>query len=555
MKNNSATSSITTGAAPGPAPWARGVFSRSVFSQRGMWGPLALAIGAALILPVLIGYIVPKYGFSTVLVLVVGIPFSWSIARWPAWGLLAIIAFMSTILAPEFLAYVVNPNSIYYYQEAMLFLILAGSLIYWSRNHEGVGIFERLYMTPQSVAVTIFFSVIVIKALTIIVEKHFALGTISAMYNFNRAITFYLLFIPVLLILDTRKKLRWMVGVIFVLGSITMLRVLLELLFPQWTIWTDISFSEPLALETPMVDLAVQRLRAPGGTVELLCFWTGMMSIILQSWTWRRLAFYIPFTLLMLTGMVLEFNRSYILPMAGLLLLTALLNRKYVRAKLISVLVVAVVAVAVLTLVTGAMQKYVEAAVVRYGSALSSQSLESQSLYGRNVETDYALQAISGSPVFGIGLDEFYRPPVPNMLDNLRWYIHNSYLWFWVYFGGIGLLAFLAVIGTSIIRSIIYWKRIADPLLSSALLGSGFTLATLVAANIAAPKFYDYATVPVVALMVGLIEAIILWERQRARQGDRRTRSRVAHLDRRLGESDRRRAGYADSGPGDHAAQ
>ncbi len=519
-----------------------------------MWRPLLVAIAAALILPVLIGYIIPKYEFTTVLALVLGIPFSWSIARWPRWGLLCIIAFMSTILAPEFLTFIVTSNSIYYYQEAMLFLILGGSLVYWSRNHQSTGIFERLYMTPQSVAVTIFFAVVVIKSLTIMVERHFALSTISSMYNFNRAITFYLLFIPVLLVLDSRKKLRWMVGVMFVLGSITMFRVLLELLFPQWTIWTHVSFSEPLALETPMVDLAVQRLRAPGGTVELLCFWTGMMSIILQPWAWRRLAFYIPFTLLMLTGMVLEFNRSYILPMAGLLLLTAFLNRKYVRSKLISVLVVAVVAVAILTLVTGAMQKYVEAAVVRYGSALSSQSLESQSLYGRNVEQDYALQAISGSPIFGIGLDQFYRPPVPNLLDNLRWYIHDSYLWFWVYFGIIGLVSFLAVIGSAIVRSIIYWKRIADPLLSSALLGCGFTLTTLLAANIAAPKFYDYATVPVVALMVGLVEAIILWERQRTRQGDRRRSRRIFHLDRRLGEADRRKSRPAAL-PGDHASQ
>ena len=482
-----------------------------------MWRPLIVAISAALVLAIFAGYVTASYSFNLLVVGILGIALSWSIVRWPHWGLVFIIAFMSTILAPEFFAYVVDPKMIYYSQELMLFLILAGSLVYWARNHEDITIFQRLYLTPQSVAVTIFFAVVAIKSLAVMVERHFALSSISSMYNFNRGITFYLLFIPVLLLLDSRKRLRWMVGVLFTLGIIVMLRVFLELIFPQWSIWTDYSVAEPLAVETPLVDLAVQRLRAPGGTIELLCFWTGMMSIILQPWSWRRLAFYVPFTLAMLTGMILEFNRSYILPMAALMVLTAFLNRKYVRAKLLSVLVVAVLAVAVLAAFTGAMQKYIEAAVVRYGSALSSQSLESQSVTSRQIEQTYAFRAISDSPVFGIGLDELYRPPVPGMLDNLRWYIHNSYLWFWTYFGFIGLAAFLGVMGMSVIRSVVYWKRIKDPLLQSALLGCGFSLATLLAANFAAPKFYDYATVPVVALILGLSEAIIIWERNRDR--------------------------------------
>ena len=482
-----------------------------------MWRPLAVGSAAAFLLALFIGFLSSHFSFPVLLVTIFGSALAWAIVKWPRFGLVAIVAFMSTIVVPEFFAYQVEPKMIYYAQEIVLLLILIGSLVYWARNHEGVTIFQRLYLTPESIAVTIFFGVLLIKSLTIMIERHFAISSMNQMYNFNRGLTFYLLFIPVLLILDSQKRLRWMVKVLFVLGTIVMIRVLLELLFPHWSIWTYISVSEPLAVETPLVDLAVQRLRAPGGTLELMCFWTGMMSIVLQPWTWKRLAFYVPFTLAMLTGMILEFNRSYILPMAGLLVLTALLNRKYVRAKLLSVLAVAAIAVLILMAVTGTMQKYIEASVLRYGSALSSQSLESQSVTSREIEQTYAFEAISKSPAFGIGLDELYRPPVPGMLDNLRWYIHDAYLWFWTYFGFVGLAAFLSVIALSILRSLTYWKRVKDPLLQSALLGSAFSLATLLAANFAAPKFYDLAVVPVVAVLLGMSEAIIIWERSRDR--------------------------------------
>ena len=517
MRENPGTNGITPGVDTGIGPVMKGVYARSVFAQRQMWRPLVIASGAALFMALFLGYISARYSFSLLVVAIFGSILAWAIVKWPRFGLVVILAFMSTIVAPEFFAFQVNPKWIYYAQEIVLLLILIGSLMYWARNHDDVTIFQRLHLTPESLAVAIFFGVLLAKSLTIMIERHFSLSSANEMYNFNRGLTFYLLFIPVLLILDSQKRLRWMVKVLYILGTIVMIRVLLELLFPQWSIWTDISVSEPLAVETPLVDLAVQRLRAPGGTLELMCFWTGMMSIILQPWTWKRLAFYIPFTLAMLTGMILEFNRSYILPMAGLLLLTTLLNRKYVRMKLLSVLAVAAVAVLILMAVTGTMQKYIEASVMRYGSALSSQSLESQSVESRRIEQTYAFQAISQSPLFGIGLDELYRPPVPGMLDNLRWYIHDSYLWFWTYFGLVGLAAFVSVIVLSILRSVIYWKRVKDPLLQSALLGSAFSLATLLAANFAAPKFYDLAVVPVVAVLLAMSEAIIIWERKRDR--------------------------------------
>ncbi|MHB1325377.1 MAG: O-antigen ligase family protein [Thermoleophilia bacterium] len=478
------------------------------------WRPILTALAAALALAVLAGYLSSIYSLKLILLILAGVALSWSIIRWPRWGLVLIITFMSTLLAPGFFYSIVDPKLIYYSQEILLLLIVASSLIYRVRNHKKAGIFQRLNSSPLMIALTIFLAIVLIKALVVMIERRFALGSISSMYDFNRGITFFLLAIPALLLLDNRERLRWMTGVLFFLGTVVIVRVLLELIFPKWGIWQYITVAEPLATETPSVDLSVQRLRTPGGTIMLACFWTGVMSIILQPWTVKRLAFYLPFTLAMLTGLILEFNRSYILPMAGLLVLSTLFNRKNARIKLLTLAAVAVLAVVTIAAFTGTMQKYIDAAGSRFGSALSSQSLESQSVNSRWIEQDYAFQAIGRAPLFGIGLDELYRPPVPGMQDNLRWYIHNSYLWFWTYFGLVGLAAFLGVIFTAIFRSAFNWRRTSDPLLQAVLLGLAFSLATLLAANFAAPKFYDYATVPMVALMLGMIEAIILSERR-----------------------------------------
>ncbi|MHB8793152.1 MAG: O-antigen ligase family protein [Thermoleophilia bacterium] len=501
-----------------------GIFSRASFagggasssiSRRTITAPVVLATLAAFVCAIFTGYIAASFQFKMMVALLVGIALTWSLIRWPRWGLVLILAVMSTVAAPEFFGWIADTKVVYWATEGLLLLIVATSLVYWVRSHPETTTFQRLYSSPQSIAITIFFGVVLIKAMAVMIERRFAPGSISQMYSFNRGLTFFLLFIPILLLLDTTRRQRWMVGVLYVLGSVVMVRVLLELLFPDWSLFTYISLSQPLAEETPYVDLTVQRLRAPGGTIVLACFWIGMMNIILRSWTVRRLAFYVPFTLVMLTGMILEFNRSYIIPMAGLLVLSTLLGRKNVRVKLLTVFAALVLALVIIATFTGVLQNYLDAAATRYGSAFSSQSLQSQSVTSRQIEQDYAWESIKGAMIFGIGLDEYYRPPVPGMLDNLRWYIHNSYIWFWTYFGLVGLVAFLGMIGTAVIRSVINWKRISDPLLQTALLGCGFSLTTLLAANFAAPKFYDYATVPVVAVMLGMVEVIILRERHR----------------------------------------
>lgn len=496
------------------ASLAGGSLSAGILSRRTISAPVLIAAVGALVLAVVAGYLTARFPLKNLSLLICAIALAGSLVRWPRWGLVLILAFMSTIFGPDHFSWFAEIKVINWATNGLMLLIVASSAIYWARNHPETGIFQRLFSSPQSIVTAIFIIVVLIKIMALIIERRFAVSSISQMYSFNRGLTFYLLFIPMMLLFDSGHRQRWMVGVFYTLGSIVIVRVLLELFFPDSSIFTNISMSQPLITDAPTVNEAILRLRTPGGTIELLCFWMGMMNIILRPWTWRRLAFYVPFTLAMLTGLILEFNRSYIIPMAGLLVFSTMLSRRNVRIKLFTLAAATVVVLAVAMSYSGALQEYADAASSRYGSAFSSQSLEAQGVTSRQIEQKYAWQKIEGAMLFGIGLDEFYRPPVPGMMDNLRWYIHNSYIWFWTYFGLVGLLAFLGMMATGIIRCITKWKRISDPLLQAALLGSGFSLVTLLAANLAAPKFYDDAVVPVVAVMLGLIEVIILRQRR-----------------------------------------
>ncbi|MHB0866611.1 MAG: O-antigen ligase family protein [Thermoleophilia bacterium] len=474
---------------------------------------MALAFGAVLLLAVVIGYIAANNSLITVVTYTAIAGVAYMTYRSPRSGLILLLFFTSTMIAPEFL-YDFNPKNVYNGYEAMLILVTVSAMLEASRRGKGRGLFERFFSSPVALALTIFAAVIAIKSLTLIIEGHFKSGIITQMNTFNRGLGFYLLFGPALLLFDTRKKQRWLVMAFFALGGIVLARVLLELIFPTWSVFKPFTLAEPLADEVPTVDMSVMRLRAPGGTFMLACFWIGMMNLALRTWSWKRLAVYIPVTLLMLLGILLEFNRSYVIPMMLLFVAAMLLNRERVRAKMLTMIMVVVLAVSVLLITTTLINSYVDAVFVRFGTAFSSQSLESQSILGREIEQQYAWEAIRKAPLFGIALDEFYRPPVPNLLDNLRWYIHDAYIWIWTYFGIVGLASFLFVLGAAITRSLINWKRISDPLLQTTVLGFSFTLATLMFANLAAPKFYEFASVPVVAVMLGLMEAIIISSRR-----------------------------------------
>lgn len=472
---------------------------------------VAGAAAAVVAISAVAGYLGSAIDIGGFVALLLMLPVVAASYRWPRFGMILFLAYTSTVMAPEFLAGFVDPNTVYWGAEAFLLLLVISSI--QTRVKEGPGAFHDFYSSPVAVALTVLGAVIVMKSLVFLIEYHFARSALSQVYTFNRSLAFYALFIPVFLLFNTRRRQRAFLAVLFAMGGIIVARVLLEAALPDLGIFKWISLSQSLSVEFPSVDPLVQRLRAPGGSIVQVCFWMGLMNIILRPWNPRRLAVYVPLTLLMLAGILLEFNRSYVIPIIALTGVAMLLHQRAVRIKLVAVFATIAVLLVITSLLTGTMREYVDAFTERYGSAFSEEVFEAQSLTSREIENDYAWDSIRREPLFGIGINEFYRPPVPGMLDNLRWYIHNAYLWYWTYFGLVGLAALVVAVSIVVFRGFANWKRISDPFLQSGLLAFTFTLLTLAAANFYAPRFYEYATVPVVTVILGLSEAIIFTEK------------------------------------------
>ncbi|MHB1411843.1 MAG: hypothetical protein ACYCXU_01690 [Thermoleophilia bacterium] len=489
----------------GQAPLSWGQSSRTSF-KRGLpreAKPLA-AVAAALLGALLVGMYSTHLSTRMPLAIVAAGGLFWLVAKRPRWGVVFLLALTSTLVLPEYFTRWMSDNLAYEMYLLVLLMLLVRALAIKSRP----GVFERIVSSPVAIALITFMALVLAKSLVVLIESRFSKHSFSSIFLVDRPLLLYLLFIPALLFFESVRSQRWLVGAMLVLGAVTAGVGLLSLILHNSYLGQFMS-AQSLQTDTPDVSSLVERLRPPGDALMLFGFWIGIINLVIRPWAWKQVAVFVPLTLLMLTGVILEFNRSYIVPMAGLLLLAVFINRKNVRMKLLAVGAVAAVILLLFASATGTLDKYVNAAVVRYGTTFSSSSLDAQSLVSRQIEDGYAWTAISGSPAFGIPIDELYRPAVPNMMNNLRWYIHDAYIWFWTYFGLAGLAAFVAVLGASLLRVLMNWSKIGDPLLQATVLGIGFALVTLVAADFFAPKFYEFQSVPVVALAVGLVEAII----------------------------------------------
>jgi hypothetical protein len=471
-----------------------------------------IAVVSVFVLALIAAFLSTRISFGSFTAFVIVILALVGAYRSPRIALFIFIFYTSSVIAPEYLGFYIDVNLVYWGAELFLLVIIVGAIV--ERVREGPGAFHDFYTSPIALALTVLGAVISAKSIAFLFDVRFASWAINHVYTFNRSLGFLALFIPVFLLFNTGHRQRVFLTFIYVMGVFIALRVILEAVYPDFWIFEWTALRQPLNVDFPSVDPSILRLRAPGGSFVQVCFWMGMMNMILRPWNPHRLALYLPLTLLMITAILLEFNRSYVIPILVLIVLAMLLNRRAVRLKIASLVAVFTIVIVVVSLSTGAVSGYLGAFAERYSSAFSSETFETQSLNSRTIEDEYAWDSINREPVFGIGIDELYRPSVAGMLDNLRWYIHNAYLWYWVYFGFIGLAALLVAISVAVVRGMLNWKKISDPFLQAGVIALVFTLLTLSIASFYAPRFYEYGTVPVVAVIIGLIEAIVVTDRK-----------------------------------------
>ncbi len=221
-------------------------------------------------------------------------------------------------------------------------------------------------------------------------------------------------------------------------------------------------------------------------------------------------------------GLFLTFQRNYWLSMILMLALLFVLVSGPWRSRILKWggFGMAILLLAIALAGTSA-DKYLAAANDRFIRGLSPGTLaQDSSTQDRLVETNFAIQSIRSHPLLGVGLGNFYRPPLPSdpywMPDfpqiGLRWYIHNAYLWVWIDMGLVGFIPFLWLYAVFIIRGLTRWRKITDPNLRAVVLGSTLGVLGQAISNIVAPNFLQTWVLIIFAVLMGINELIYRWE-------------------------------------------
>ena len=131
----------------------------------------------------------------------------------------------------------------------------------------------------------------------------------------------------------------------------------------------------------------------------------------------------------------------------------------------------------------------------------------------RDFEYQWASIKIKEYPLFGVGLGSYYRPWLPWIdWDNFdgRGFVHNAHIWIMVKTGLLGYAAFLLFSIMYVTRGIKNASKIKDDTLRAILYGSVFTYIGFFIGSITSPIFMLYSSTPVIGVMIGLSESIIL---------------------------------------------
>jgi O-antigen ligase len=166
-------------------------------------------------------------------------------------------------------------------------------------------------------------------------------------------------------------------------------------------------------------------------------------------------------------SLALSFRRSFWIGAALGLLLVVLLGSRPLGRRL-AVVAVLLLSVAVWTVSRQPLQS--ETPIVERARSLEPSKVE------RNAQDRYRIDELRNvtaeirrEPITGLGLGGQWTATHPLGVDheNGRGYTHVVALWWWLKLGLLGLVAYLAVMGTCLAMSWQVWRRSVDPLMSA----------------------------------------------------------------------------------------
>lgn len=431
------------------------------------------------------------------------------IAKRPEFGMLAIV-FVTAGINPDIVPLLrLGPISLYITDVILLYLVALVLIRAFILKN------LALVRTPLDLPVLWFYLAIVLSAIIAITQ--FSLDP-HWVFRRVRPLTYYLGFFAVTNLIREKRQLALLVNGLFVIAVVASIALFIHLFFPS----VEIFIGRSNELETAGRDFAgVMRSYSPSDRVIYPILLVSVCSLSFGGkWCSQPLEFVR--TGILSLGLFLIFQRNYLWTMILMLALLVTLVSRSERARILRWAVLGISILALLLALTAPYTKtYLEASADRLFRGMKPSTLaQDNSILWRVTETQYGIQSILKHPFIGIGLGNFYRPWISDLDWNpddsdkvgLRWYIHNAYLWVWIYTGLIGFIPFVWIYVAFLVRGFTRWRKVTDSKLRVLVLG--FTLGILGQAicNFVAPNFVQSWVLFVFALILGVNEIIFRWE-------------------------------------------
>ena len=442
-----------------------------------------------------------------VLVLLVGVLFTFISLKRPEFALIAILVLTSTIVYESQLPLLSFGAGSFHISDAIL-LVLLGLIILRAVYEPGFDIRR----TPLDFPLLAFYGSIVLST---------ALAMLHSNLDFNlalrglRPITYYLVFFIVTNLIREEHQLMFLIHGLFLLGT-----VVAGAMLAQYLVGTSLALI-PGRVETLSINYVsyegITRILPPGQSLILLGFIAltmalGMEDLRIQSF-YRLLQ-----SGLMGIAVLLTFNRNFwttaLLAFTLFLLLVNERVRLRITLRAIAALCVGMAGLLVILQEPKSQTaNVVNASIDRLNSVLPGQLSEDVGLQWREREYEYALPQIYAHPLLGLGAGAEYRP----FDSDLDWegfqgqaYIHNGHMWIILQAGllGYGWLLLLSIL--FIVRGLTHWRRAPNYFLGGIVLGFTLTYLGLMISNLVSPIFAQWQWTPVLGLLMGTCESIYL---------------------------------------------
>ena len=368
-----------------------------------------------------------------------------------------------------------------------------------------------LIFTPLDWPVLVFYGVVLLSATTAVISG--SLDSVNARREM-RFFTYYLVFFAVINLVRNKRQLLLLIRGIFFLSVIVAIAMVAQFfLGERYSLVLGHVYS--LARVGSQYE-DVTRIIPPGLS---LIFVGCVMAVVNLSYARRYTSSLFAACLgLLVLALVITFLRSYWV-VSGFIFLIVLallgLKEKVHLAKWGVILAYFAIVVLFFSFAIGTrrIERLVAASFERLGTLVQEETLTSDSLQGRYLETEYAIAQIKARPLLGVGVGGRYRPYDP-LLDwgdewSARRFIHNGHLWIIVKTGILGYLGFLWMSMTVLIRGFRRWRTISDWEIRGAVLSYTLVYLGLLVAAIVNSVFSSWFWTPLVGTMMGVNEVAL----------------------------------------------